>query len=342
MSSRAKSFALFAIGVVSGVALTLGSLMLLYLFVAKPMTDRAMKAVVARPPPFPAQPQKAVFEARWQRSDGSQVDFATMRGKVVVLNVWATWCPPCMAELPSLAQLAAHYAAQDDLKVVCVSKEQASRIWPKMSTHEAASLLVSTDGHRLPAVYQTSAIPATFVIDKAGEIVFQHVGSANWASEDTFRFLDNLRREEPNKAPVQTPVGATPVAPPPLSAVPIQLGLQQFTDGDSIVIREVLATSPRMDVGDTIIVRGRYKLQSTNGAILGLSLTQTEKSEPTTFSPAANTEVQQGSGDFELRSEVKEVGCLHLTFSRLPGRKSVGTVYFGTAEQLARVRNMRW
>ena len=217
MSPRAKSFAFFAIGVVSGIALTLGSLVLLYLLVAKPMTDRAMKTIVARPPPFPAQHQKAVFEASWQRSDRSQVDFATMRGKVVVLNVWATWCPPCMAELPSLAQLAAHYAGQEDLKVVCVSEEQVSRIWPKMSTHEAASILVSTDGHRLPAVYQTSAIPATFVINKGGDIVFQHVGSANWASEETFRFLDNLRKDESNESPLQMPVSATPVATPQLS-----------------------------------------------------------------------------------------------------------------------------
>lgn len=215
MSSRAKSFALFAVGVVSGIALTLGSLVLLYLLVARPMTDRAMKTVVARPPPFPAQHQKAAFEARWQRSDGSQMDFSTLRGKVVVLNVWATWCPPCMAELPSLARLAAHYAGQEDLKVVCVSGEQVSSIWPKMSAHEAASILFSTDGHRLPAVYQTDAIPATFVINKGGEIVFQHVGSANWASEDTFRFLDNLRKDEPNQAPPSTPPAVTPPAGQP-------------------------------------------------------------------------------------------------------------------------------
>jgi thiol-disulfide isomerase/thioredoxin len=189
--------------------------MALYFLIAKPMTDRAMRAVVARPPPFPAQHQKAVFEARLQRSDGSQMDLSTMRGKVVVLNVWATWCPPCMAELPSFAKLAAHYAGQEDLKVVCVSGEQVSRIWPKMSAHEAALILFSTDGHRLPAVYQTNAIPATFVINKGGEIVFQHVGSANWASEDTFRFLDNLRKGEPNQSADSTPSAGTSAAGQP-------------------------------------------------------------------------------------------------------------------------------
>ena len=127
-----------------------------------------------------------------------------------------------------------------------------------------------------------------------------------------------------------------------LSTVPVKLGLQKFADGDSIVIREVLATSPRMDVGDTVVVRGRYVLQSQDGANVGLSLTQTEVSEPTPVSPAANAKIRRGAGDFELRFEVRHVGCLHITFSSLPERKSFGTVYFGTPEQLDRVRNMRW
>jgi thiol-disulfide isomerase/thioredoxin len=195
MSPRTKSIALFAGGVGTGIALTLSALVLMYFVIAKPMTERAMKAIVARPPPFPSQRQKAIFDIACQRSDGSPLDFSTLRGKVVVLNVWATWCGPCMAELPSLAQLSVHYAGKDDLRVVCVSAEKASRIWPKMSTHEAASLLYSTDGHRLPALYSTSTIPATFIISKNGEVVFQHIGSANWSNEETFRYLDGLRRE---------------------------------------------------------------------------------------------------------------------------------------------------
>ena len=129
---------------------------------------------------------------------------------------------------------------------------------------------------------------------------------------------------------------------PQLSPVPIKLGLQKFADGDSIVVSEVLATSPRMDVGDTVVVRGRYILRSQERANVGLSLTQTQNPEPTKISPAANAKVEQGTGDFELTFQIKHVGCLHITFSSLPERKSFGTVYFGTPEQLERVRDMRW
>lgn len=134
----------------------------------------------------------------------------------------------------------------------------------------------------------------------------------------------------------------TSAASPPLSPVPVKLGLQKFADGDSISILEVLATSPRMDVGDTVVVRGRCVLQSQARASVGLSLTKTENHKPTKISPDANAIVGRGTGDFELTFQVVDVGCLHVTLSSLPEKKSFGTIYFGTPEQLDRVRDMRW
>lgn len=125
-----------------------------------------------------------------------------------------------------------------------------------------------------------------------------------------------------------------------LSEIPFQNGPQKFRSGDSISIHQVLSTSPRMDVGDRVVVRGRYTLNSEPRANVGLSLTQTQSAEPTRISPAANTEVARGTGDFELVIDVQHTGCLHLTFSSLPARKSIGTVYFGTPEQLKRIRKM--
>ena len=127
-----------------------------------------------------------------------------------------------------------------------------------------------------------------------------------------------------------------------MTVVPVKLGLQRFEDGDSIVIEEVRATSPRMDVGDTVVVRGRYRLISEEKATLAVSLTRTQSREPMRVSPRASTEIKRGWGDFEVSIDVQKIGCLHLTFNRLPDRKAIGTVYFGTPEQLDRVRNMRW
>lgn len=131
-------------------------------------------------------------------------------------------------------------------------------------------------------------------------------------------------------------------ATPQFVVVPVKLGLQKFADGDSIAIQQVLATSPRMDLGDMVMVRGTYVLRSQDRANVGLSLTQTETRERTKVSPAANMTAERGVGQFELTYRIQHVGCLHITFSSLPEKRSFGTVYFGTPEQLARVRGMRW
>jgi len=175
------------------------------------MMDRVGKSGL-RAPVFPADRQAAVFEGSWTKSDGSKFSLADVRGKVIVLNVWATWCGPCMVELPSLAKLAAHYASDDDVKVICVTREPASLIAEKFKSKDAMSIAYSTDGVQLPKVYSTKAIPATFVISKNGEIIFQHVGSADWASDDTIQFIEKLRKEGPNKTTELTPVPVKPAA----------------------------------------------------------------------------------------------------------------------------------
>jgi hypothetical protein len=75
----------------------------------------------------------------------------------------------------------------------------------------------------LPSVFTTGAIPATFVLSKAGEIAFQHVGAADWANADAIRFIEKLRKEEPSKSasspsPAATPAETEPVVPVPAAS----------------------------------------------------------------------------------------------------------------------------
>jgi hypothetical protein len=122
-----------------------------------------------------------------------------------------------MGELPSLAKLAAHYATADDVKVVCVTKELPAQILAALKTNDAISVAYSTNGDRLPKVFTTSAIPATFVISKAGEIAFQHFGAADWASADAIKYIEKLRKEEPNKSASSTaPTATSPAIQPVL------------------------------------------------------------------------------------------------------------------------------
>jgi hypothetical protein len=99
-----------------------------------------------------------------------------------------------------------------------------------------------------------------------------------------------------------------------------------------------------MEIGDRVLVRGRYTLSSQPQAKLGLSLTRTQSKVEVPILPGANKLVSRGSGEFELVYDVTQIGCLRAGFSNLKGGKSFGTVFFGTPEQLARVKRspQRW
>src|SRR5450432_1683080 len=85
-----------------------------------------------------------------------------------------------------------------------------------------------------------------------------------------------------------------------LSAIQFKITSQQYEAGDSIIVDQVLATSSVLKVGDTVVVRGRYFLQSKPQATLGFFLTTKGPSEPTPVSPKQKKEIVAGSGTFEL------------------------------------------
>ena len=129
--------------------------------------------------------------------DGKPVDFAAYQGKPVFLNIWATWCPPCRAEMPSIAKLAADPRIKGKVEIVCISTDNdrdtvkkfvADKAWPMTLLHT----------NQVPEVFQTQGIPATFLIDRSGRIVAHEVGSANWDSTEVVDFLAKMA-DEPQK-----------------------------------------------------------------------------------------------------------------------------------------------
>ncbi|MGA9452187.1 MAG: TlpA disulfide reductase family protein [Verrucomicrobiia bacterium] len=135
----------------------------------------------------------AAFDITAVGRGSTSFNFQEYRGRVVVLNVWATWCSPCMAELPNLGKLAAHYSADKDVTVICLSQESADTIFKNRGAQDSQAPIYSLSGHPLPDVYQTDAIPATFVIDKKGMIVAKYIGAADWSAPSVIAFIDSLR-----------------------------------------------------------------------------------------------------------------------------------------------------
>lgn len=140
----------------------------------------------------PDLPAEAVAEYGWAVRDleGKEVSLEKARGQVLFLNFWATWCPPCVAEMPSIQRLYDE-VKESGVAFVCVSQEESSRV-KKFVEHYGYTFPVYTFGGKVPAVFASRGIPATFIVAPDGRIAFKHVGSAKWDDERCVAFLKEL------------------------------------------------------------------------------------------------------------------------------------------------------
>ena len=117
------------------------------------------------------------------------------KGKNLFINYWATWCNPCLAEMPYMAELYENYRGQDDLIFLYLSREKLDTIKNYIPKDESLKNLpiykIVTDDE----FFATSGIPTTFIVNSKGEVVVKDVGSAFWNDESVFKFLDQLIQE---------------------------------------------------------------------------------------------------------------------------------------------------
>ena len=131
---------------------------------------------------------------------------------------------------------------------------------------------------------------------------------------------------------------ATVFAARALSPVVVAVGPSEFPASDSITIVEVLSNSSSLEPDCRVVVRGRYKLGSRDHARISLSQTRTESRAPVPVLAGSGQEISRGFGEFELVYEVTQIGCMRVALNTLDRGPSFGTVFFGTPEQLARVK----
>lgn len=119
------------------------------------------------------------------------VSLKDYRGKVVVLNFWATWCPPCVEETPSLVQLQKDMGNQ--VVVLAVSTDVDAKAYEQFIRDHHVDLLTVRDGdNKSNALYGTYKFPETYIIDREGKIRRKFIGAADWTSPDIENFLRSL------------------------------------------------------------------------------------------------------------------------------------------------------
>lgn len=123
-------------------------------------------------------------------------EFADLKGKVIFLDLWATWCAPCVAELPSIERLYEHFKNEKDIAFVLISNEELEKVkrYVERKSLQAPYYLTNPE-NPVPEVYRTNFIPATYIISKNGEIRYKKVGAEIWDSESFISFLEQLLEE---------------------------------------------------------------------------------------------------------------------------------------------------
>ena len=125
--------------------------------------------------------------------DGKMVSLTDYKGKLVLLNIWATWCPPCVEEMPSMEKL--HQELKDEgFKILAVSIDAsgAKAVLPFMEKHKLSFPALADTIGDIKSLYQTTGVPESFVIDKDGIIVEKVIGPRDWATSGAIRYFRNL------------------------------------------------------------------------------------------------------------------------------------------------------
>ncbi len=128
---------------------------------------------------------------------GRRFNLSSLRGKVVLVNFWATWCPPCRAEIPSMEQMYKNYSQDGGLELLAINVEpEGPGIIDEFSRNYPHSFPVVFDlDAEVQNKYGVFKYPETFIVNKKGIIVERVIGGIDWAAPDVLSYLNKLMQE---------------------------------------------------------------------------------------------------------------------------------------------------
>ena len=178
------------------LALGLGVVWMAYLVLFGPSIESPNGL---EPPQLAGTGSKVPVDFRWtlRDLDDKPVPFTRFQGRTVVVNIWATWCPPCRAEMPSLAALAMNPKLKEKgIEVVCISTDESPEALRQFVAKKdwKLTMLRATD---MISAFLSDGIPATFILAPDGRVAASELGAARWDDPSVVDFLENLAAKTP-------------------------------------------------------------------------------------------------------------------------------------------------
>jgi len=127
---------------------------------------------------------------------GNVHNTSSLRGKVVFINFWASWCPPCRAEFPSIETLYTQFKENPDIFFLTINEDNDPAMGKAYLNKELFSIPMYQSNGNVPTEVFSGSLPTTVVLDKNGKIRLHHTGLANYASAKFVKQIEALINEQ--------------------------------------------------------------------------------------------------------------------------------------------------
>lgn len=135
--------------------------------------------------------REMLFEDR----EGKITNLSDLKGKVVFINFWATWCPPCIAEMPSINKLKNKFKDNPNVVFIMLDMDSDLKKSLKFMERKTYNLDVYIPASQISGDYFQGALPTTLLFNKSGKLVFKHEGGADYSNTEFEKFLEKTSSE---------------------------------------------------------------------------------------------------------------------------------------------------
>jgi thiol-disulfide isomerase/thioredoxin len=128
-------------------------------------------------------------------ADGKTVSLNDFRGDVVFVNVWASWCPPCVAEMPTIETLYENVGNQENIRFIMLSMDEKRQKAVDFMESRAFSMPYYFPASSMPAEFRSQYLPTTYIVSKKGQIIYKKEGIADYSSTNFARWMIELAQK---------------------------------------------------------------------------------------------------------------------------------------------------
>lgn len=141
------------------------------------------------------QLSNADFNFRMEDSNGEIISLRDFKGDVVFVNVWASWCPPCVAEMPTIETLYENVSSEDNIRFILLSMDEEPQKAVDFMKGKNFSMPYYFSASPMPNAFRSEYLPTTYIISKEGQVIYKKEGIADYSSANFAQLMRELVQE---------------------------------------------------------------------------------------------------------------------------------------------------